>query len=58
MLSKHEETMMPGKQGDVGLLRNPVAQQLLSSKSLAHLASKLPTDTKIEQILFLEGDLL
>ena len=29
---------MPTKQGDVGLLREPVAQQLLQSKSPAHLA--------------------
>ena len=29
---------MPTKQGDVGLLRDPVAQQLLQSKSPAHLA--------------------
>ena len=29
---------MPTRQGDVGLLRDPVAQQLLQSKSPAHLA--------------------
>ncbi|HZR44866.1 MAG TPA: pyridoxamine 5'-phosphate oxidase family protein [Ktedonobacteraceae bacterium] len=29
---------MPSKQGDVGLLQEPVAQQLLQSKSPAHLA--------------------
>ncbi len=29
---------MPTKQGDVGLLKEPVAQQLLESKSPAHLA--------------------
>jgi hypothetical protein len=29
---------MPTKQGDVGLLKEPVAQQLLESNSLAHLA--------------------
>ena len=29
---------MPGKQGDVGLLQEPVAQQLLQSKGPAHLA--------------------
>lgn len=29
---------MPSKQGDVDLLQDPVAQQLLQSKSLAHLA--------------------
>ena len=29
---------MPTKQGDVGLLQDPVAQQLLQSKSPAHLA--------------------
>jgi hypothetical protein len=30
--------MMPSKQGDVGLLQEPIAQQLLQSKGLAHLA--------------------
>jgi hypothetical protein len=30
--------MMPSKQGDVGLLQEPIAQQLLHSKGLAHLA--------------------
>jgi hypothetical protein len=30
--------MMPSKQGDVGLLRDPVAQQLLQVKGPAHLA--------------------
>ena len=29
---------MPSKQGDVGLLRDPVAQQLLQVKGPAHLA--------------------
>jgi hypothetical protein len=35
---KRKEIVMPTKQGDVGLLKEPVAQQLLESKSLAHLA--------------------
>jgi hypothetical protein len=30
--------MMPSKQGDVGLLQEPIAQQLLQSKGPAHLA--------------------
>src|SRR5690348_2090664 len=30
--------MMPSKQGDIGLLQDPVAQQLLQSKGPAHLA--------------------
>jgi nitroimidazol reductase NimA-like FMN-containing flavoprotein (pyridoxamine 5'-phosphate oxidase superfamily) len=30
--------MMPRKQGDVGLLQEPAAQQVLQSKGLAHLA--------------------
>jgi hypothetical protein len=30
--------MMPSKQGDIGLLRDPVAQRLLQSKGNAHLA--------------------
>jgi hypothetical protein len=30
--------MMPSKQGDIGLLQEAVAQELLQSKSLAHLA--------------------
>src|SRR5260370_16682721 len=34
-----KEPVMPSKQGDVDLLQDPVAQQLLQSKSLAHLAS-------------------
>ena len=29
---------MPAKQGDIGLLQDPVAQQLLQSKGTAHLA--------------------
>src|SRR2546429_1993534 len=29
---------MPSKQGDVGLLHDPVAQHLLQAKGLAHLA--------------------
>ncbi len=29
---------MPSKQGDVGLLQDPVAQQLLQAKGPAHLA--------------------
>jgi hypothetical protein len=33
-----QETVVPTRQGDVGLLRDPVAQQLLQSKSPAHLA--------------------
>src|SRR5258708_13724362 len=33
-----KEPVMPSKQGDVDLLQDPVAQQLLQSKSLAHLA--------------------
>jgi hypothetical protein len=35
---ENKETMSPIKQGDVALLRDPVAQQLLQSKSPAHLA--------------------
>jgi hypothetical protein len=30
--------MMPGKQGDVALLQDPIAQELLQSKGPAHLA--------------------
>jgi hypothetical protein len=33
-----KEPVMPSKQGDVGLLQEPVAQQLLQSKGPAHLA--------------------
>src|SRR6266699_333383 len=33
-----QEPVMPSKQGDVGLLQDPVAQQLLQSKGPAHLA--------------------
>jgi Pyridoxamine 5'-phosphate oxidase len=33
-----KEPVTPSKQGDVGLLQDPVAQQLLQSKGLAHLA--------------------
>ena len=35
---QNRESAMPFKQGDVNLLQDPVAQQLLQSKSLAHLA--------------------
>src|SRR5207302_5418482 len=35
---ENKETVVPTRQGDVGLLRDPVAQQLLQSKSPAHLA--------------------
>jgi hypothetical protein len=35
---QNKEPEMPSKQGDVGLLQDPVAQQLLQSKGLAHLA--------------------
>jgi Pyridoxamine 5'-phosphate oxidase len=35
---ENKETVVPTKQGDVGLLQDPVAQQLLQSKSPAHLA--------------------
>ena len=35
---ENKETVAPTKQGDVGLLREPIAQQLLQSKSPAHLA--------------------
>src|SRR5437879_13615098 len=35
---ENKETVVPTRQGDVGLLRDPVAQQLLESKSPAHLA--------------------
>jgi Pyridoxamine 5'-phosphate oxidase len=39
MSSEHsEEPVMPSKQGDVGLLQDPVAQQLLQVKGPAHLA--------------------
>ncbi len=39
MSSEHSKKPgMPSKQGDVDLLQDPVAQQLLQSKSLAHLA--------------------
>jgi Pyridoxamine 5'-phosphate oxidase len=33
-----KEPVMASQQGDVGLLQDPVAQQLLQSKGLAHLA--------------------
>src|SRR5258707_1349911 len=36
--TQSKEPVMPSKQGDVDLLQDPVAQQLLQSKSLAHLA--------------------
>ena len=35
---ENKETGVPTRQGDVGLLREPIAQQLLQSKSPAHLA--------------------
>jgi hypothetical protein len=35
---QNKEPVMPSKQGDVGLLQEPVAQQLLQSKGPAHLA--------------------
>jgi hypothetical protein len=35
---ERKETAVPTKQGDVALLRDPVAQQLLQSMSPAHLA--------------------
>jgi nitroimidazol reductase NimA-like FMN-containing flavoprotein (pyridoxamine 5'-phosphate oxidase superfamily) len=35
---KRKETAVPTKQGDVGLLRDPVVQQLLQSTIPAHLA--------------------
>src|SRR6266480_3491858 len=36
-MEENKETVVP-RQGDVALLREPVARQLLQSKSLAHLA--------------------
>ena len=35
---ERKETAVPTKQGDVGLLRDPLAQQLLQSTIAAHLA--------------------
>jgi hypothetical protein len=35
---ENKETVVSTKQGDVGLLREPIAQQLLQSKSPLHLA--------------------
>ena len=37
-IEENKETVVPTKQGDVGLLREPIAQQLLQSKSPLHLA--------------------
>jgi len=37
-IEENKETVVPTRQGDVGLLRDPVAQQLLQAKSPAHLA--------------------
>jgi len=37
-IEENNETVVPTKQGDVGLLREPIAQQLLQSKSPLHLA--------------------
>ncbi len=35
---QNKESVKPSKRGDIGLLQDPVAQQLLQSESLAHLA--------------------
>ncbi len=37
-IEENKEPAVPTRQGDVGLLREPVAQQLLQSKGPAHLA--------------------
>ncbi len=37
-IEKSKEPVIPARQGDVSLLREPVAQQLLQSKSPLHLA--------------------
>src|SRR2546421_10565935 len=37
-MEENKEPAVPTRQGDVGLLRDPVARQLLQSKSPAHLA--------------------
>ncbi len=37
-IEQNKEPVVPSRQGDVGLLREPVAQQLLQSKSPLHLA--------------------
>src|SRR2546426_4381444 len=37
-IEENKETVVPTRQGDVGLLQDPVAQQLLQAKGPAHLA--------------------
>jgi hypothetical protein len=36
--ARQEEAVVPTKQGDVSLIHDPVAQELLQSKAPAHLA--------------------